>query len=70
MWPADAWSTRCEPGWSLNSQDDFCYLVMTGSPKTWLQSSYDCQRRGAALLSVSGPNEQLHIEGKSIGLQV
>ncbi|KAK7097065.1 lymphocyte antigen 75-like [Littorina saxatilis] len=60
--PTYAWSVRCEPGWRLNSLDDFCYLVMTDTPKTWEAASYDCQRRGADLLSISGPNEQLHIE--------
>ncbi|KAK7498721.1 hypothetical protein BaRGS_00010098, partial [Batillaria attramentaria] len=56
------WTYRCGLGWRLNSFDEFCYRIMVDSPKTWVAAKYDCRRRGGDLLSISGPNEQLHIE--------
>lgn len=60
--PTYAWTSRCDMGWRLNSQDGVCYLVVTGARKSWLEAGYDCKRRGGDLISISSPTEQLQIE--------
>uniref|UniRef100_A0A3Q3JCG4 Mannose receptor, C type 2 n=1 Tax=Monopterus albus TaxID=43700 RepID=A0A3Q3JCG4_MONAL len=60
--PTPSLSGSCPSGWKSNSNLRYCYKVFHSSQLeqklSWLQAHLFCQRHGANLLSISGPEEE------------
>ncbi|KAM4597994.1 C-type mannose receptor 2 [Polymixia lowei] len=60
--PTPSLSGACPTGWKSTSNLRHCYKVFHSSQAelklSWLQAHLFCQRRGANLLSISGPEEE------------
>lgn len=55
-------SQSCGFGWIYSSNDNFCYQVVLGQPKTWQGARTFCQQNGGDLLSISGVSEQNFVQ--------
>uniref|UniRef100_A0A3Q1GYY0 Mannose receptor, C type 2 n=1 Tax=Anabas testudineus TaxID=64144 RepID=A0A3Q1GYY0_ANATE len=60
--PTPSLSGSCPSGWKSNSNLRYCYKVFHSSQQeqrlSWLQAHLFCQKHGANLLSISGPEEE------------
>uniref|UniRef100_A0A665USI8 Mannose receptor, C type 2 n=1 Tax=Echeneis naucrates TaxID=173247 RepID=A0A665USI8_ECHNA len=63
--PTPSLTGSCPSGWKSNSNLRYCYKVFHSSrleqKLSWLQAHLFCQKHGANLLSISGPDEEYFV---------
>jgi C-type mannose receptor len=57
-------SGLCGLGWVYSVENNFCYQIDVGQPKTWQAARKYCQQNGGDLLSISDITEQNFVEGQ------